>query len=204
MIASARSSGLNECPEMPSIMGAEPRPRSTSAPSKFTAPVLARQSQRQPHRTDGSRVLSPPEANLLRGPHATPQEAEDVDRARSRARSQYPISDVIISSAPRLWNPKNARSKVPGRTTSLALRFFFRRVHNTALKTRTARAMSDLARTQRRAPTLSCPRCEAAMEAIVSIELTLGEPGLIGYECPKCVYVTSELVQPTGSAKPVR
>jgi C4-type Zn-finger protein len=56
----------------------------------------------------------------------------------------------------------------------------------------------------RRAPTLSCPRCGAAMEAIVSIEPTLGEPGLIGYECPKCVYVTSELVQPTGSAKPVR
>jgi hypothetical protein len=41
------------------------------------------------------------------------------------------------------------------------------------------------------------------MEAIVTIEPTLGEPGLIGYECPKCVYVTSELVQPIGSAKQV-
>jgi hypothetical protein len=28
------------------------------------------------------------------------------------------------------------------------------------------------------------------MEAIVTIEPTLAEPGLIGYECPKCVYVT--------------
>jgi hypothetical protein len=37
------------------------------------------------------------------------------------------------------------------------------------------------------------------MEAIVTIEPTLGEPGLIGYECPQCVYVTSELVQPTGA-----
>src|SRR5262249_60548938 len=71
-------------------------------------------------------------------------------------------------------------------------------------QTRTGRAMSDLARTQRRARTLSCPRCGTAMEVIVTIEPTLGEPGLIGYECPKCVYVTSELVQPTGGAKPVR
>jgi hypothetical protein len=42
------------------------------------------------------------------------------------------------------------------------------------------------------------------MEAVVTIEPTLGEPGLIGYECPKCVYVTSEFLQPTGGAKPVR
>ena len=34
------------------------------------------------------------------------------------------------------------------------------------------------------------------MEAIVTIAPTLRDPGLIGYECPKCVYVTSELVQP--------
>jgi hypothetical protein len=36
------------------------------------------------------------------------------------------------------------------------------------------------------------------MEAILAIEPTLGDPGLIAYECPKCVYVTSELVQPRG------
>jgi len=42
------------------------------------------------------------------------------------------------------------------------------------------------------------------MDAIVTIEPTLGEPGLIGYECPKCVYVTSELVPPIGRTKPVR
>jgi hypothetical protein len=42
------------------------------------------------------------------------------------------------------------------------------------------------------------------METIVTIEPTLGERGLIGYECPKCVYVTSELVQPTGRRKSVR
>jgi hypothetical protein len=42
------------------------------------------------------------------------------------------------------------------------------------------------------------------MEAIITIEPTLGDPGLIAYECPKCVYITSELVPPTGGAKPVR
>ena len=42
------------------------------------------------------------------------------------------------------------------------------------------------------------------MEAIVTIEPTLGDPGLIGYKCPKCVYVMSELVPPTGGAKSVR
>ena len=35
------------------------------------------------------------------------------------------------------------------------------------------------------------------MEAIVTIQPTLGQPGLIGYERSSCVYVTSELV--TGS-----
>jgi hypothetical protein len=81
--------------------------------------------------------------------------------------------------------------------------FFFLSGTQHSPETRTGGAMSDVARTQRRARTLSCPRCGTAMEAIVTIEPTLGQPGLIGYECPKCVYVTSELVQPIGSAKPV-
>jgi hypothetical protein len=34
------------------------------------------------------------------------------------------------------------------------------------------------------------------MEQVVSIAPTLGEPGLIAYECPNCVYVKSELLQP--------
>jgi len=44
------------------------------------------------------------------------------------------------------------------------------------------------------------------MEAIITIEPTLGDTGLIAYECPKCVYVTSELVQhvtlPTNGGPP--
>jgi len=34
------------------------------------------------------------------------------------------------------------------------------------------------------------------MDDVVTIAPSLGEPGLIGYECPNCVFVTSELVQP--------
>jgi hypothetical protein len=34
------------------------------------------------------------------------------------------------------------------------------------------------------------------MDEVVSIEPVIGEPGLIAYECPNCVYVTSVLVQP--------
>jgi hypothetical protein len=30
----------------------------------------------------------------------------------------------------------------------------------------------------------------------VRIAPLVGEPGLIGYECPACCYVTSELLQP--------
>jgi hypothetical protein len=33
------------------------------------------------------------------------------------------------------------------------------------------------------------------MQDVVTITPSFGQPGLIGYECPKCVYVTSELVQ---------
>jgi hypothetical protein len=37
------------------------------------------------------------------------------------------------------------------------------------------------------------------MHEVVSIPPSLGEPGLIGYECPNCVFVTSELVQPNST-----
>ena len=43
---------------------------------------------------------------------------------------------------------------------------------------------------------MACPRCKAAMEEVVRIEPTLGEKGLIGYECPNCTYVTSVLLEP--------
>ena len=34
------------------------------------------------------------------------------------------------------------------------------------------------------------------MDEVVRIAPVVGEPGLIAYECPNCVYVTSVLVQP--------
>ena len=34
------------------------------------------------------------------------------------------------------------------------------------------------------------------MDEVVRIEPTLREKGLIAYECPKCVYVTSVLLEP--------
>jgi hypothetical protein len=56
--------------------------------------------------------------------------------------------------------------------------------------------VSDLARTRRRERTLSCPRWGTTVDEVVSIAPSLGDPGLIAYECPNCVYVTSEVVQP--------
>jgi hypothetical protein len=35
------------------------------------------------------------------------------------------------------------------------------------------------------------------MQAVVRIAPSLREPGLIAYECPYCVYVMSELLQPS-------
>lgn len=37
------------------------------------------------------------------------------------------------------------------------------------------------------------------MLEILTIAPMFHEPGLIAYECPSCGYVTSELLQPTGS-----
>ena len=37
------------------------------------------------------------------------------------------------------------------------------------------------------------------MDEVVTIAPSFGEPGLIGYECPNCVFVTSELVQPASN-----
>jgi hypothetical protein len=34
------------------------------------------------------------------------------------------------------------------------------------------------------------------MDEVARIAPSLGDPGLIGYECPSCVYVTSEMLQP--------
>jgi hypothetical protein len=45
------------------------------------------------------------------------------------------------------------------------------------------------------------------MNDVVRIEPTLREPGLIAYECPSCVYVTSVLLEPTmskGKSRPLR
>ena len=39
------------------------------------------------------------------------------------------------------------------------------------------------------------------MVEVVTIQLILHEPGLIGYECPSCCYVTSVLI-PSHSAMP--
>ncbi len=49
-------------------------------------------------------------------------------------------------------------------------------------------AVSDLAK---RRSTMPCPRCKAAMDEVVRIEPLQNDPGLIGYECPLCCYVTS-------------
>jgi hypothetical protein len=42
----------------------------------------------------------------------------------------------------------------------------------------------------------ACPRCKAIMDEVVRIAPGVGQPGLIGYECSACSYVTSVLLQP--------
>jgi hypothetical protein len=46
-----------------------------------------------------------------------------------------------------------------------------------------------------------CLRCGTGMNDVVRIEPTWGEPGLIAYECPNCVYVTSVLLEPRTSRR---
>jgi hypothetical protein len=38
-----------------------------------------------------------------------------------------------------------------------------------------------------------CPRCGTAMKDVLTIQPVAHEPGLIAYECPSCVYITSLL-----------
>jgi hypothetical protein len=42
----------------------------------------------------------------------------------------------------------------------------------------------------------SCPRCKTIMDEVVRIAPLASEPGLIGYECPDCCYVTSVILPP--------
>jgi len=44
--------------------------------------------------------------------------------------------------------------------------------------------------------TITCPRCTPPMEEVARIAPIRNEPGLIGYECPSCNYVTSVLTPP--------
>jgi hypothetical protein len=57
--------------------------------------------------------------------------------------------------------------------------------------------MSGAQRTAR--SSMPCSRCKAPMDELVSIAPVVGEPGLVAYECPKCGYVTSVLVQPASA-----
>jgi hypothetical protein len=86
------------------------------------------------------------------------------------------------------------------RTRSVAKRWQITRRHELC----DGRPVSDLSGTKHN---MSCPRCGTAMNDVVRIEPTLREPGLIGYECPSCVYVTSVLLEPTapkGKSRPLR
>jgi hypothetical protein len=42
------------------------------------------------------------------------------------------------------------------------------------------------------------------MDEVVRIEPLASEPGLIGYECPACCYVTSVLLQASARSRDIR
>ena len=52
----------------------------------------------------------------------------------------------------------------------------------------------------KRPDTVQCPRCQAMMDEVVRIAPLQDDPGLIGYECPSCKYVTSFFWQPNDSS----
>jgi transposase-like protein len=83
-------------------------------------------------------------------------------------------------------------SQLAARTRSVATRWQIKRRGELC----NGRVVSDRSRTKHN---MSCPRCGTAMNDVVRIEPTLHEPGLIAYECPRCVYVTSVLLEPTTS-----
>jgi hypothetical protein len=56
--------------------------------------------------------------------------------------------------------------------------------------------MSDLSRGERTGNIVLCPRCKSPMKEVLSIAPLAHEPGLIAYECPRCVFVTSEILRP--------
>jgi transposase-like protein len=42
-----------------------------------------------------------------------------------------------------------------------------------------------------------CPRCNSEMDELLFIAPALNDQGLIAYECPRCGYVSSVLVEPS-------
>lgn len=54
--------------------------------------------------------------------------------------------------------------------------------------------MSDERRAERG---VCCPRCNSAMDELLSIAPVLNERGLVAYECPRCGYVSSVLIEPS-------
>ena len=77
---------------------------------------------------------------------------------------------------------------------SQAWRFVTGGVHLNPLRV----ALSDLPKGKG----FACSRCKAIMDEVVRIAPVAGQPGLIGYECPACCYVTSVLLQPENWRRP--
>jgi transposase-like protein len=67
-------------------------------------------------------------------------------------------------------------------------------VNLSGVRLRVGDGIAFVSEVEKRASTLACPRCKAAMKDVVRIAPVQNDPGLIAYECPSCGYVTSVLI----------